>query len=40
MRPTYPNTSLSNFKSDETHVEINGGLDTLEENEEDQEYVF
>ena len=37
MRTTYPNTPLSDFTTDETYVEINGGLDILEENQTDQD---
>jgi hypothetical protein len=37
MRDTYPNTPLSDFKSVDAYVQRNGGLDTLEEDEEDEE---
>ena len=37
MRATYPNTPLSDFKSTDAYVQSHGGLDTLEEDEEDEE---
>ena len=37
MRVTYPNTPLSDFKEDDPHVQSHEGLDTLEEDEEDEE---
>ncbi len=36
MRSTYPNTPLSDFKP-VVYVQSNGGLDSLEEGEEDEE---
>ena len=37
MRVTYPNTPLSDFKTTDAYVQRNGGPDTLEEDEEDEE---
>jgi hypothetical protein len=37
MRVTYPNTPLSDYKEVDEYVRRNGGLDTLEEDEEDEE---
>ena len=37
MSVGYPNTPLSDFKSADVYVQNNGGLDSLEEDEEDEE---
>jgi hypothetical protein len=37
MRETYPNTPMSDFKEVDAYVQSHGGLDALEEDEEDEE---
>ena len=37
MRVTYPNTPLSDLEASDEYVQSNGGLDALEEDEEDEE---
>ncbi len=37
MRATYPDTPLSEFKSADTYVCAHGGVETLEDDEDDEE---
>ena len=39
MRSTFPDTPLSEFKSADTYVRTRGGLETLDDDEDD-DYVF
>ena len=36
MRASYPDTPLSEFKSADTYVCAHGGVETLEDNEDDE----
>ena len=36
MRTTYPNTPLSEFKTSDVYVSVHGGVDTLDDDEDDE----
>ena len=36
MRVTYPNTPLSEFKETDAYVRVYGGVDALDDDEEDE----
>ncbi len=36
MRASYPDTPLSKFKSVDTYVRVHGGVETLEDDEDDE----
>ena len=36
MRASYPGTPLSEFNSDGTYVRVHGGVDDLEDDEDDE----
>jgi hypothetical protein len=36
MRVSYPNTPLSEFKEDDTYVRAHGGVEALEDDEDDE----
>ena len=36
MRVSYPNTPLSEFKTDDTYVCVHGGVDDLDDDEDDE----
>ena len=36
MRTSYPDTPLSEFKSADTYVRVRGGVETLDDDEDDQ----
>ena len=36
MRVSYPDTPLSEFKVPDTYVQVHGGLDSLDDDEDDE----
>jgi hypothetical protein len=36
MRSSYPDTPLSEFRSVDTYVRVHGGVETLEDDEDDE----